>query len=55
VGRMIEQISFSDRNAKNKYKLPDLSKVQPETVEPKPVQEMSLRRHKKKYKIKRLF
>ena len=55
VGRMIEQISFSDRNAKNKYKLPDLSKVQPEPMEEKPVQEMSLRRHKKKYKIKRLF
>jgi hypothetical protein len=55
LGRMIEQISFSDRNAKNKYKLPDLSKVQPEPIEPKPVQEMSLRKHKKRYKIRRLY
>jgi hypothetical protein len=52
---MIEQISFSDRNAKNKYKLPDLSKVQPEPIEPKPVQEMSLRKNKKRYKIRRLY
>jgi hypothetical protein len=58
LGRMIEQISFNDRVAKNKYKLPDMSKVQPEPIkeESKPVQEMSLKRHKKKkYKIRRLF
>jgi hypothetical protein len=58
LGRMIEQISFKDRVAKNKYKLPDLSKVQPKPIEQetKPVQEMSLKRHKKKkYKIRRLF
>ena len=62
LGRMIKEISLGDRIGKNKYKLPDMSKKFPqpivEPVEPmeeKPVQEMSLRRHKKKYKIKRLF
>ena len=58
LGRMIEQISFNDRIGKRKYKLPDISTVvEPvEPVETKPVQEMSLKRHKKKkYKIKRLF
>ena len=55
LGRLIEQISFNDRVAKNKYKLPDLSKVQPKPVEPKPVQEMSLRKNKKRYKIRRLY
>jgi hypothetical protein len=58
--RMIEQISLGDRIGKNKYKLPDMSKKFPqpieEPMEQKPVQEMSLRRHKKKkYKIRRLF
>ena len=63
LGRMIEQISFSDRVGKRKYKLPDLSTVVPqpivEPVEPmeqKPIQEMSLKRHKKKrYTIRRLY
>jgi hypothetical protein len=58
LGRMIEQISFNDRLGKRKYKLPDLSAVvEPveEPVEQKPVQEMSLVRHKKKYNIKRLY
>ena len=63
LGRMIEQISLGDRIGKNKYKLPDMSKKFPqpivEPVEPmeqKPIQEMSLRRHKKKrYTIKRLY
>jgi hypothetical protein len=58
LGRMIEQISFGDRVAKNKYKLPDMSNIQAEPIEPetKPVQEMSFKRHKKKkYKIRRLF
>ncbi len=57
-GRLIEQISFNDRVAKNKYRLPDMSNIQAEPIEPetKPVQEMSLKRHKKKkYKIRRLF
>ena len=57
--RMIEQISLKDRIGKNKYKLPDMSKKFPEPivepVEEKPVQEMSLKRHKKRYKIKRLY
>ena len=57
--KMIEQISLGDRIGKNKYKLPDMSKKFPqpivEPVEEKPVQEMSLKRHKKKYKIKRLY
>jgi len=58
LGRMIEQISFGDRFAKNKYKLPDMSTIQPQPIEQeaKPVQEMSLERHKKKkYNIKRLY
>jgi hypothetical protein len=57
LGRMIEQISFKDRVAKNKYKLPDLSNVQTKPIEQetKPVQEMSLIRHRKRYKIKRLY
>lgn len=58
LGRLIEQISFGDRVAKNKYRLPDMSNIQAEPIEPetKPVQEMSLKRHKKKkYKIRRLF
>jgi len=58
LGRLIEQISFNDRVAKNKYKLPDLTNIQPKQIEQetKPVQEMSLRRHKKKkYKLRRLF
>ena len=58
LGRLIEQISFNDRVAKNKYRLPDMSNIQAEPIEPepKPVQEMSLKRHKKKkYKIRRLF
>lgn len=58
LGRIIEQISFDDRFAKRKYKLPNFSNVV-EPVEPtetKPVQEMALVRHKKKrYKIKRLY
>jgi hypothetical protein len=57
--RMIEQISLGDRIGKNKYKIPDMSKKFPEPivepVEEKPVQEMSLKRHKKRYKIKRLY
>jgi hypothetical protein len=57
--RMIEQISLKDRIGKNKYKLPDISKKFPEPVEEpveqKAVQEMSLKRHKKRYKIKRLY
>jgi hypothetical protein len=57
--RMIEQISLRDRIGKNKYKIPDMSKKFPEPiVEPvkeKPVQEMSLKRHRKRYKIKRLY
>jgi hypothetical protein len=56
---MIEQISLRDRIGKNKYKIPDMSKKFPEPiVEPvkeKPVQEMSLKRHRKRYKIKRLY
>ena len=60
---MIKQISLSDRIGKNKYRLPNILKKFPqpvvEPVEPmeqKPVQEMSLKRHKKKrYTIKRLF
>jgi len=59
LGRFIEQISFGDRVAKNKYRLPDMSNIQAEPIkeqETKPVQEMSLKRHKKKkYNIKRLF
>jgi hypothetical protein len=58
LGRLIEQISFNDRVAKNKYRLPDMSNIQAEPIEPetKPVQEMSFKRHKKKkYKIRRLF
>ncbi len=59
LGRMIEQISLNDRLGKRKYKLPDLSAVvEPleEPKEPKPVQEMSLKRQKKKkYSIKRLY
>ena len=57
--RMIEQISLGDRIGKNKYKIPDMSKKFPEPfvepVEEKPVQEMSFKRHKKRYKIKRLY
>jgi len=57
--RMIEQISLGDRIGKNKYKLPDISKKFPEPivepVEEKAVQEMSLKRHRKRYKIKRLY
>jgi hypothetical protein len=57
--RMIEQISLRDRIGKNKYKIPDMSKKFPEPivepVEEKPVQEMSLKRHRKRYKIKRLY
>jgi len=58
LGRLIEQVSFKDRISKNKYKLPDMSTIQSQPVEQdaKPVQEMSLKRHKKKkYKIKRLY
>jgi hypothetical protein len=57
LGRLIEQISFNDRVAKNKYRLPDMSNIQAEPIsETKPVQEMSLKRHKKKkYNIRRLF
>ena len=60
LGRMVEQISFGDRQNKKKYKLPDMSTIPPQpieqNVEPKPVQEMSLKRHKKKkYNIKRLY
>jgi hypothetical protein len=58
LGRMIEQISLNDRQNKKKYKLPDMSELQTSPIEQeeKPVQEMSLKRHKKKkYKIKRLY
>ena len=58
LGRTIEQIALKDRIAKSKYKFPDFSSLPPQPIkqETKPVQEMSLKRHKKKkYKIRRLF
>jgi len=35
LGRLIEQISFNDRVAKNKYRLPDMSNIQAEPIEQK--------------------